>query len=188
MNNIENKENKENISIMIIGEPSVGKTSYYLKIARNIFYDEHIETLGVDFFYTSIIIKNKKYNINFYDASGSNIFENMVSSMYIKMDAIIIMYDVTDEVSFRNIPIWYDRVKSNVIYDIPIFLIGNKIDLLKTNKRCISQDVIDKYIDMYSIKYIEISVKENINIRKSIEKIISKISDKNKNKKSCIIS
>jgi small GTP-binding protein len=173
------------ISMMIIGEPNVGKTSYYFRLSQDIFYEEHIETLGVDFFYTNFSIKNKKYNINFYDASGSQTFENMVSSMYSKMNCIIIMYDVTNLESFHYIPIWYDRIKSNIPYDIPIFLLGNKIDLLKQNKRCISQNILEKYIKMCDVEYIEISVKENKNIKKSIEKIIKKTTGDNDN--TCII-
>jgi small GTP-binding protein len=178
--------NNESISIMIIGQPNVGKTSYYFQLAQNKFYEEHIETLGVDFFYTNFSIKNKNYKINFYDASGSEMFEKMVSSMYSKMDAIIIMYDVTNLDSFHYIPIWHDRIKSQVYDDIPVFLLGNKIDLLNKPKSNTSQKIIDKYIKMCDLELIEISVKENKNVEKSFEKIINKIVG-NKKDKICIV-
>lgn len=167
--------NNKNINIMFIGEQKVGKTSYIIKLTQNRFDDVHTETLGVDFFYTHIAIKKKNYSLHIYDASGSSMFEKMVNGVYSKIDAFVIMYDVTNKISFDNVPKWYAKIKTNNIYNnIPILLLGNKIDLLSLFDRCISLDNIKKYTLITNMLYDEISAKNDDMLHKPLEILLKK--------------
>ena len=55
---------------------------------------------------------------------------------------------------------------------MPILVIGNKIDL---DDRLISEEQGENYAKENNVEYIEISVKDNINIDESIIKIANKI-------------
>ena len=56
--------------------------------------------------------------------------------------AAFIIYDLTNEESFNNIPKWVDFVKENRGDDVLIFAIGNKLDL--EENRAISQDITNE--------------------------------------------
>jgi len=48
---------------------------------------------------------------------------------YIGADAAIIIFDVSSRITFKNVPKWYKDLINIIKADIPIVLLGNKVDL-----------------------------------------------------------
>ena len=93
----------------------------------------------------------------------------MTYSYYRGCHVILIVFDVTDENSFKCISKWVECVdkfaKSNVLR----ILVGNKTDL--EEKRVISNDVGKKLAEQYGLKYYEISALKIVGLKEMFEDV-----------------
>ena len=105
--------------ILILGDGGVGKTSLINNYLFNTFEEKYIPT------YNNInILQNNKYI--FYDYPGQEKYSTHdINLSYI--DICIIMYDITNKLSYKNIEFWKQKVQ-NLCDDIPTIIVGNKID------------------------------------------------------------
>ena len=72
---------------------------------------------------------------------------------------MIIVFDVCDESSFANVPMWIREVERYAKPGVPMILVGNKTDL--TDKRKISRKDAQAFADAEGLAYIEVSAKED---------------------------
>jgi small GTP-binding protein len=122
----------------IIGDENVGKTSIILRYLNNTFTNQYITTLGADFVdkvYTNSDLPslNPKDNltVTLWDLGGQKSFQE-ISTLYCEGSAgIMIVFDVSDEKSFKSIPAWLEFAKT-CCPKAKILIIGNKIDLEST--------------------------------------------------------
>jgi GTPase SAR1 family protein len=77
------------------------------------------------------------------------------------------VYDINSEASFNTLDFWYDCIKKATDDDIVIYLIGNKVDLVKSDglNRRVSQQRGIEFAKKYNLAgFCECSAKENVNI------------------------
>ena len=131
--------------IILVGNTTVGKTSFFKKIITGEFSDKNMSTIGVDrtTIYSELEInKNGKlektnFEIILYDSAGQEQFRAITKSYYKQADGILLLYDVTNRKSFEQIKIWIDSLEETLgenkkdKYIVALF--GNKIDLEKEN-------------------------------------------------------
>ena len=130
--NINNNKDKshEKIKIYVLGNTTVGKTSYIMKLTQDFFNENYIPTIGFDFHTKIMQFSNgTKYSVNFYDTAGQERYHSLTLNIIRNCDGIILMYDVTDEKSFKSIPEWIKNINDNMNPNYPIILLGNKCDL-----------------------------------------------------------
>lgn len=85
-----------------------------------------------------------------------------------QLDGVVIMFDLSSPVSFRNVSEWIKRVRE--LTEAPILLVGNKADLVQGRK--ISPNKIGTFMgsDLYKQNiehYYEVSALNNFNYEKS---------------------
>jgi len=120
---------KDTISIITIGDTSVGKTSIIKKFSDNNFSIGTLPTIGVELFKTELIIDNEKYLIKIWDTCGQERLRALTSNYYKNADGIILVYDVNSIDSFLNLKNWFKSIDDNCGTKPPIIIVGNKIDL-----------------------------------------------------------
>ena len=89
---------------------------------------------------------------------------------------IILVYDVTNESSFRNISKWLRRIEENATEDVEKLILGNKCDL--EIKRQVTRETAEQYARRHNVKLLECSAMESINIEKAFETITRDILNK----------
>lgn len=147
--------------ILLIGNPSVGKSSIFGQYVDNNYYDLGVSTLGLDFKIKTIKIDNKYIKLQIWDTGGQERFKPITRSYYRGSHGIIIVFDITNRNSFDNIRNWIYEINNHSENTCNI-LVGNKIDL--NDKREITYKEAKEFADMYDLKYIEVSASNNINI------------------------
>ena len=90
--------------ILLIGDSGVGKSSTMIQYCDNIFNDNHISTIGVDFKIRTIEVDSKTIKLQIWDTAGQERFRNITSSYYRGAHAIILMYDITNLETFQMMP------------------------------------------------------------------------------------
>lgn len=169
----------EKIKIMTLGNSDVGKTSFLIRFTKNKYNDSKFTTLGIDLVTKLIMFNNKKYQIGFYDTAGQERYKSISLNTVKNADGIILMYDITNQISYDSISEWMEKISENLESDIPIMLIGNKCDL--DNKRIISKEEGEELSDKYKLSFFETSNKTGENVEESVFDLVNKIIKTKKN-------
>ena len=153
--------------VLLLGNSNVGKSSLFLRFVDDIWNDTFVPTIGVDFKIKTFEIDSSKIKMQIWDTAGQERFKNIIASYYRGAHGILLLYDVTDKDSFKNLSNWLIEIEKNSSKNVIKVLIGNKSDL--EDKRVISQSQGKDFADTYGLKFIETSVKKNINVKEAFE-------------------
>ena len=115
--------------IPFVGDPSVGKTSIINMYSENKFNKEPNPTVGASNFHFTVLCNDKEVNLNVWDTAGQERFRSLIP-LYTRGSALVVMvFDMSDPTTFRNIDDWYDKLRHEFSLTCPIVLVGNKTDL-----------------------------------------------------------
>ena len=153
--------------VLLLGNSNVGKSSLFLRFVDDVWNDTFVPTIGVDFKIKTLEIDSKKVKMQIWDTAGQERFKNIISSYYRGAHGILLLYDVTDKESFKNISNWLIEIEKNASKNILRILIGNKCDL--EDKRVITHAQGKEFADTYGLKFIETSAKKNLNVSEAFE-------------------
>ena len=168
----ENKTNLNNNSstndyeylfkILLVGNSNVGKSSLFLRFVDEIWKENFVPTIGVDFKIKSIKIDNKIIKLQIWDTAGQERFKSILSSYYKGANGILLLYDITNINSFKSLSNWLIDIEKNSSKNVKKILIGNKCDLNELRKIPINKG--KEFADTYDMEFIETSAKNNVNI------------------------
>ncbi len=174
MNNIK----RTFISIGTIGDSQVGKSAMTEIYLNREFSEEYLTTIGININIkdTKIIIngEEKEIKVKIWDTAGQEKFKS-ISTQYIKnCDGILLIYAINNKKTFENIEIWLNEIENKKKKNnIPLVLIGNKIDLEK--EREVSFQEGEKLAQTYNMEFFECSAKDKINVNESFNCLIELI-------------
>jgi small GTP-binding protein len=161
------------IKLLIVGDSTVGKTNFVCSIADNNFNENYFASTGVDLKKTSIKINGKTINLQLWDTAGQEKYRSMAKSLFLKAQGIFVLYDITNESSFNDLKNWIDLIKEEGNSDIPIIIVGNKMDL--KDKRVVEKEKAMEYAKQQKMDYIETSSLTRENINKAITLLTGKV-------------
>ncbi|KAK6634681.1 hypothetical protein RUM43_012082 [Polyplax serrata] len=120
--------------VIIIGDPTVGKTSFVQRYVDNSYKRDYKGTVGVDF--ALKILKwseTQAIKLQLWDIAGQERFTWMTRVYYKDAHGCVIMFDLTNKNSFVNTLKWKRDVDSKCSLPdgrpIPCMLLANKCDL-----------------------------------------------------------
>ena len=155
MGDEEKKESDINIKLLLIGNTFVGKTLIVQKFIDNAFSKSTVATIGVDLQSKVIDINGKKVKYLIWDTAGEDRMKTMTYSYYRGCHVILVVFDVTERKSFKNVTTWVECIdkfaKSNVLR----ILVCNKTDL--ADKRVVTPEEGKELAEANGLKYYEIS-------------------------------
>ena len=117
------------MTIIVIGDGAVGKTSLIKKYTKGGFEKDYIKTIGAQFSKYDEEIEDSNCKLLFWDIAGQREYDFMRPTFYKGSKAAIIVFSHTDKDSFDHIPNWHEEIKEHV-GKLPIVLFGNKTDLV----------------------------------------------------------
>ena len=152
----------ETISIIMIGDTSVGKSTLMKKFITGQFSDSLAPTLGVELYKKEITIDEKQYLYRIWDTCGQERFRSLSKSYFRNSDGIMLLFDLNSPNSFENLNSWFISIKESGCEDIPLILVGTKSDL----ESKISEEDIKNFVNENKTiqNYFKCSSKENIGI------------------------
>jgi Ras-related protein Rab-1A len=150
--------------ILLIGDSAVGKSSLLMRFVDDAFAESYISTIGVDFKIRTMDVNGKIIKMQIWDTAGQERFRTITASYYRGAHAILIVYDVTDTESFRNIEMWISECERYANSNIIKILIGNKTDC---NKKVVTYEMGCALADKYGMEFLETSAKNGNNVEKA---------------------
>lgn len=155
------------IKCILIGDMMVGKSSFCLKLMGNDFPLLYQSTIGVDFFSKILDLNFQDLKLQIWDTTGQEQFKSITKSFYRNCSFVFLMFDLTDNNTFKNTKKWLNEIYQNCDENITVILIGNKTDLISN----VVKEDIDMFCEKYNLKYYKCSVKYD-NIENLIKKIL----------------
>lgn len=153
--------------IMLFGEPKVGKTTLAQRFCFDIFNPSEGLTIGVDFYVKTIELHGKRVKLQIWVLGGEERFTFLLANYCRGANGAMIIYDITNMKSLDQIIEWIKIIREEV-GDIPIMLVGNKLDLEESREFNIEVGIeIAKKYNLSSYK--EISSKTGQNIEETFE-------------------
>ncbi len=165
------------IKLLILGDSAVGKTNFLCKLTENKFNQNYMASTAIDIKNTSIKINGKNIKLQIWDTAGQEKYRALTRSFLIKAQGILALYDITNHTSFDNLQSWLTLIKEECYVDIPVIIVGNKMDL--EEKRIVDKEEASEYAKKQNVEFIETSSKTGENVEKTLymltEKVLQKI-------------
>lgn len=121
----------DKVKVAFIGDSGVGKTSLLKRRIDNSFEDEDTNpTIGASCLQITENVSGQNVDLVLWDTAGQEKYKAL-SPLYIKNSfAIVFVYAINDENSFKSIKKWYDIAMDSLDSIDPYFiLVANKNDL-----------------------------------------------------------
>uniref|UniRef100_A0AAQ4NMA8 small monomeric GTPase n=1 Tax=Gasterosteus aculeatus aculeatus TaxID=481459 RepID=A0AAQ4NMA8_GASAC len=148
--------------ILIIGNSSVGKTSFLFRYADDSFTPAFVSTVGIDFKVKTIYRNDKRIKLQIWDTAGQERYRTITTAYYRGAMGFILMYDITNEESFSAVQDWSTQIKTYSWDNAQVLLVGNS--------RQLSEHL--------GFEFFEASAKDNINVKQTFERLVDIICEK----------
>lgn len=176
MNNTTDQHFDYMFKILIIGNSSVGKTSFLFRYADDSFTSAFVSTVGIDFKVKTVVRREKRMKLQIWDTAGQERYRTITTAYYRGAMGFILMYDVTNEESFNSVQDWVTQIKTYSWDNAQVILVGNKSDM--EAERVVTYDRGKQLADQLGLEFFETSAKENINVKNVFERLVDIICDK----------
>jgi len=153
--------------VLLLGNSDVGKSSLLLRFVDSLWNDAFVPTIGVDFKVKTLEINNKKVKMQIWDTAGQERFRTVVSTYFRGAHGILLLYDVTNKDSFKNLENWLIEIEKNSSDKVLKILVGNKCDL--SDDREIQTEEGQAFAVRNGMEFMETSAKMNTNVSKAFE-------------------
>ena len=148
--------------ILLIGDLGVGKSCVILRYIEDDFPLNIMSSIGVDFKSKQIEIDDHLIKMQIWDTAGHEKFRTITTSYYKSAQAIIIVYDITDQATFEHVKNWMVEIDKFAKQGVLKVIVGNKKDL--EDKRQVPEELGKNFAEKNGVKFMEVSAKKNINI------------------------
>ena len=175
-------------TLAIFGDSGVGKSSIVRHLVGEKYLHDHVPTVE-EFYVKPINHRNKAYELNIIDTSGTYEFPAMRRIAIQKADAAVLVYSLDKPESFTKLERYMAEIDSCCAErnrKIPIIIVSNKSDIpnlseptfVNTNGLKISACV---YLEgKWRCQWLATSAKFNLNIDAIFHKLLDKLNpDKN---------
>jgi len=160
------------IQIILIGDRSVGKTSFLQRYSSDIFMEHLNSTVGIDFKFKTLDVQGKRVRLQIWDTAGQERFNSITTAYYRNARGIILFYDVTNMNTFRNLQNWINLVEEFGQKGAKIAIVGSKADLPDTE---VDTDKARKFAESRGYLFFETSAKESLNVSNVFNDLVNQI-------------
>eukprot|EP00118_Oscarella_pearsei_P024599 m.306379 g.306379 ORF g.306379 m.306379 type:complete len:206 (+) comp41200_c0_seq1:127-744(+) len=161
------------LKVIILGDSGVGKTSLMNQYVNKKFSNQYKATIGADFLTKEVMVDDRLVTMQIWDTAGQERFQSLGVAFYRGADCCVLVFDVTNVSSFKNLDSWRDefliQASPRDPENFPFVLLGNKVDL---DNRAVSQRRAEQWCKSKNdLPVFETSAKEAINVEQAFQKV-----------------
>ena len=159
--------------IVIMGDDNVGRSTLVLDYLNSRDYNPRFP-IGVNLATRDIVLNNRSVRLQIWFLSNLKKYEKLWKFYLSGSLGAIIMYDIANINSMKSVPKWIQTLRENKWIqsrgDIPILLVGNKLDLQEN--RVVSKEEGIKIKNKHNLPgSMEISLKTGKNVAEMFDEI-----------------
>ena len=131
--------------------------------------------IGFDFKNKYLDIDDKKIKVQINDVNGNERYRNNVRLAYKGVNGFILVYDISDDISFKHVKDWLENLNENGNDQNKYckILIGNKSD--RDSYRKVQEEEGKELANQYNMPFFETSSKNGENVDNIFNFLINKI-------------
>ena len=152
--------------IALLGDPAVGKTSLIRRYVIDKYEDKYISTLGTKVTKKTITFNESHITTELtfiiWDVLGQKEFRKIQQAAIDGSKGALIVFDTTRPETFASLDFWMNAVNDSV-GNIPIVLLGNKIDIVPDFDRTVADNVANDFDTIF----LPTSAKTGQNVEKA---------------------
>lgn len=135
------------LKLVLVGNPSVGKTSLRRRYLGLSFEKQYLSTLGFDMSVKRYQKHRQDAMVTIWDIGGQDYYFAFRQNYYRNLNGAILVFDVTQPLDYeKNLKKWIHEMEEySFLTSVPVAIIANKIDLRK--ERVVSEGQIKEAID-----------------------------------------
>ena len=157
--------NKMSMTLAIVGDSNVGKTSLIQRYVNDVFIETIHPTIGGDFFECQEILSDDtKMELSIWDTAGQERFQSICNVYYKNADAIIVCFDVSSDITFEHCENWTKQIEEYGRDNVVVIFAGCKADNHKTNRKSVDAKA-KQIMERFGKLYCECSAKTGENVR-----------------------
>jgi len=143
--------------LVVLGDGGVGKSALTLQYVQHNFIDYHDPTIE-DAYQQRTVIDGEPCLLDILDTAGQVEFTAMREQYMRGGEGFIICYSVADKHSFLEAEEYRNLIlKVRAADNVPVILVGNKIDLEQSGQRRVSPDEGQTLANKFGCKFVETS-------------------------------
>uniref|UniRef100_A0A9J7XLT5 small monomeric GTPase n=1 Tax=Cyprinus carpio carpio TaxID=630221 RepID=A0A9J7XLT5_CYPCA len=152
-------------NVVMVGNSSVGKTSFIRRFHEGQFTEDYRSTIGVDTCIQTIDLPDRTVKLQIWDTAGQERFHSITSQVFHRADGLLLMYEITCSNSFISVRDWISQAQERAPDDVIMMLLGNKNDSLE---RAVQIQEGADLAREYNINFMECSAATGANVSESM--------------------
>ncbi|CAL8097850.1 unnamed protein product [Calicophoron daubneyi] len=159
--------------VTFIGDSGVGKSSIIHKFVSGSFDPNINLTVAIDFCTKVVKFESIAVVLQLWDTAGQERFRGITRQYYRRADAVVIVFDVTNEHSFATIREWVHDINEHAEDGVILMILSNKQDKLSETAAGISEHekAFDRLLSDYEAVGFKVSAKTGLNIQKAFQEL-----------------
>ncbi|KAJ3227094.1 Rab-like protein 2A [Chytriomyces hyalinus] len=132
MSNNPRFETNADVKVILLGDSAVGKSKLIERFLLNDFVPHQLSTYALTLYRHQCPHPTKHdetITVEFWDTAGQERFNSMHPSYYLGAHAVILCFDMTRKITYKNMDTWFDQLTSFRGLTVPIVVIANKVDM-----------------------------------------------------------
>ena len=159
-NNEEEKEDGEDIKVILVGEPGTGKTSLISVSVGEEFKEITNSTLLSNFVSKKFNKNGKNYILNIWDTAGQEKYHAVTKIFTKNAQIVIFVYAINSKKTMEGLQTYWFKSIKDVLGEEPIFgLVGNKYDLFMFEE--VKEEEAKEYAQQNDMQFELTSAKED---------------------------
>mmetsp|Transcript_20561 Transcript_20561/g.36530 ORF Transcript_20561/g.36530 Transcript_20561/m.36530 type:complete len:217 (-) Transcript_20561:334-984(-) len=163
------------MKILLLGDSGVGKTCLALRFVGETFQKSFKVTVGIDFKVKEFEVDNKPVKVQIWDTAGQERFRSVATNYYRKAAGVVLVYDVNNLESFRNLENWMELLDQHTDEGIAKILVGNKMDMTDEKGKAVSTALGEQFAKKHGVKFLETSAKTDKYVQNALIDLIRDI-------------
>ncbi|KAL9904361.1 RAS oncogene family member Rab26 isoform 3-T4 [Glossina fuscipes fuscipes] len=117
-----------------------------------------------------VLVDGTRVKLQIWDTAGQERFRSVTHAYYRDAHALLLLYDVTNKVTYDNIRAWLCEIRDCAQENVVIVLIGNKADCSNSDRQIKREDG-ERLAREHNVPFMETSAKTGQNVELAFETV-----------------